>query len=580
MTATRKAEVRAWVRTVVVATLAGVAAAQTDGLRLEPCGAFDVVGGRVLAVDIDHAGTRLATVGEFGDAVAWHVDGRVLGRAPLADSEYVRYLALHPVRAHIAYCVDRSQRSGPYAWELGFERLDTGAAASVAVAVRPLLRLEGAVLGMAWSVDGSCLAVGRAGRGGSWVDVFTPVRGTLQRLESMSVESLIDLVAAPAAPNPRLAAFVGCWRSHRSELLPGFDEHAGADPAPRSDGLLVADAQARFARFVAGVGIGVDRLGQTFVRIGQQMQVHACNRGPVLGLMFTPDGSFVAAASRGAVTIAAPDGGCLRVVPGKHLLAAGDSGAEILLLGARVRRYDVARSAFTDAGALPAADTGTGEDDARLYARPQLRTALRLPDGKYVIGGYSQFGHEGLVVDVAGKRTQQVADTERESDDRLVVDVGETALLAGARWTSREYLRAGKGAFRRTSVLRVFDGEVPKWAREFTGILTALAASPDGDRIVVAEQSGAMTTISGATGEPGATRTLSRPPRWLAFLDDATLLMHDGVELVALGSTELNPVARVPLPAGAPIGATALDPERRRIAFGRGARVWVYVVGR
>lgn len=559
---------------VAALLLAAHPPAQAPTLRLQAGVTFTARGGRVVGFDVDDAGQRFVTLGECDDVVVTDVTGRVLGRSVLPDAARAAYVALHPVQPCVAVCLDYSRRRGAATSDLAL--VDTRA---------PLPRLPtrshhlvGTVLAMAWNAEGSMLAVGRVQRAESSADVFTLVADGLRFVESVPVPSLLALLSGAAAVPPRLEPFAGRWRSHRSELLPKPGNDDAADPPTPSDGLLVADAAPRFARFTGGTGVGVDRLGQVFVREGERLRVHSPNRGPVLGLMFTPDGAYVAAASRGAITVGAVAGGRVDVVAGKHLLVPGEKDAELILLGQRVRRYDAARASIVDKERLPAADTGTGEDDARLYGRPQLRIALRLDTDHFVVGGYSQFGHEGLVVDVAARSVHQVADTEREADDRLIVDVHQLAQLSGTRWLARESLRAQKGEFRHTSILRAFDGKTPLWSREFTGMATAFAESPGGTHLVVADASGTLVRLDGSGGEERERISLPRPLLWLGGLDDARFLAHDGVDLVLCTVSPLREVARTTLPAGDAISATAFDAEHHRLALGRGGQVSAYEV--
>jgi len=560
-----------WWSSVAAAVLGPVLAAQTE-VRLTPALDFLARGGRVVAVDVDVDGRRLVAVGEYDDVVVAETSGVVLGEGVLPGAGCTRYLALHPVRPTVVFCLDRSgTRDAPAACSLGL--LAVGPRAGSAGAAPRARDLQGAVLGMAWNAEGSLLAVARVTPGGSCVDVFTPRGVDLQQIESVPVASLVDLLGSKPPSLPLLDPFLGRWRCTSSELLPRPNEDEG-DHAP-SDALLVADAQARFARFAGSVGLGVDRIGQVFVRSGNRTTVHAFCRGPVLGLAFTPDGRFVAAASRAALTVGALDGSGVRTVPGKRLVAPGERGSELTLLGAKVETFDAATGNLAAGALLPAADTGTGEDDGRLYDRPQLRTALRLDDGRFVVGGYSQFGHEGLLVDVQGRSVLQVADSEREADERLVVDVKQTVLLTPSRWLARESLRAYKGAFRVSSVVRAFAGERPLWAREFTRMATAMAAPADGGVVAVADGAGELHLLDGETGTTLRSVALPRAPQWLGFLDGRTLLAHDGVELMVLAAATFEVRARAALPAGAPVDCTALDAAGLRIAFGRGPRVQV-----
>lgn len=559
---------------LLVGSLAGPAVAQT--LRLELRGAFDVGGGRVVGVDVASGGERFATVGEHGDVAVWSRDGRVLGDTVLPDPSRLTYLALHPTRPLVACCFDRSQRLGPPESDLLLAAGGADSASSRPPSAPPAsFRLHGAVLAVAWNAEGSLLGVGRATRTESCVDVFTPVRDRLVAVETVRVGSILAIADGREEPPPALAAFADRWRAHTSELLPKPDDRQRLE-APVSDGMLVADARARFARFVDGVGVGVDRIGQVLVGDGDRVRVHAPNRGPVLGLAFTPDGRFLAAASRAAVTVARTDGTQRHLIAGKHLVAAGDAGSEFVLLGARLRRYDAERAAFGEGARLPAADTGTGEGDAPMAGHPQLRTFLRLPGERLVVGGYTQFGHEGLVVDLEAHRVRMVADTDREADGRLVVDLQAAIRLAGAGWASLERLRAYQGAFRRVSVLRTFDGDVPRWSREFQGLLSACTASLDGNLVAVGDESGAVVLLEPARGETRATVELPRPARWLAFLGADELLAHDGRTLSLLRVPDLQRVAATQLPVDAIVTSTALEPARGLLALGGEGRVRVF----
>ncbi|MEZ5963786.1 MAG: hypothetical protein R3F56_08065 [Planctomycetota bacterium] len=563
---------------LLLASTPPVAAAQVTALGVQPRTEFTATGGRVVGLDVDDAGKRLATLGEHDDVVVMDVDGKVLGRSLLPGAARAVYVALQPVRPGVAVCLDRSERGREAETELVF--VDAGASAPLRP---PRRRLMGGVLGMAWNDEGSLLAVGRVTRIGSVVDVFLAAGGELRPLETVPLPSLIELLAGRVVPEARLVPFQGHWRSHRNELLakPGYVDGPpnsvdyDADPPTPNDALLVADAQARFARWMAKTGVGVDRLGQVFVRQGKTLTVHSNHRGDVLGLQFSPNAEYVAAASRAAVTVASVDGRQLEVVAGKHLLAPGESGAEIVFLGQWIRRYDAASRTFVQGERLPPADTGTGEDDARRFGMPQLRTALRLDADTFVLGGYSQFGHEGLVVDVVNKKVRQVADTEREADDRLVVDVRELALLSATRWLSRESVRAMKGDFRHTSVLRLFDGQTPLWSREVREHATAVAPTADGLGVVVADAEGGLVLLDGAKGSERAHVHVRRALRWIVALDGDTLLAHDGVELVAYAADTLRESARALLPEGDAIVATAFDVRSRRLALGRGPRVCV-----
>ncbi len=578
-------------------------AAQVARLSLNPLGTFEVIGGRVTGIDVAAAGKRLITLGEFDDAVIWSVDRRELARATIAACARSRYVALHPTRARAVVCVDCKEPDGADAVELTFLAAKASGNAGEPAVVHTHRRL-GFVLALAWNVEGSLLAVGRVTRDDTKVDIFSEGRDCLVPLETITIPSLTAMLAGRTEVPKALRPFQQRWRYCETELARDQDMGGRVEFVREADlvraiaerrmlaaerdelvdqeesggGLLVADARARLARHLGGLGVGVDEIGQTFTRRDERLEVHAFNAGPALAIAFTPDGEYVGVASRAALTVARADGTRRRVLHGKHLLAPGVHADELLLLRHGLRHYRASSGAIEEGPLLPAAHADIGEEAPMVATMPQLRSFVPLNGEQLVVGGYSAFGHDAILVDPATKKTRLVADSDRDSRTRI--NVRQVARLRDSRWVAREVVKAISGPFRRVSVLRGFDGAKKVWVREFAAFLVALATAPAGTHLVVADEDGGLHLVDAETGTVVKARKAPRATLFVGYLDAHTLLGHDGVDLFLLDATTLAEMARAALPAGAPITATALSTDGKRLALGRLSRTFVYALVR
>lgn len=562
---------------------------------LAPLGSFTALGGKVTGIDVSQDGRRLLTLGEFDDAVLWDVDGRELARASIPSAVNCRYSAVHPTQHKAVVVIDRFDKR-----QDGFALHYLAADRTGETVVQHMPPSPGIVLAVAWSLDGSLFALGKVDGSVSTVEIFVPSRAGLSHHESVVVPAVTQLVQSQNPRQPALRPFVGRWRWHRDELAGDmslgrdvvdavelkladvlgaprirFDKATAADPEPEQGGLLVADANPRLARHIGGLGVGVDEIGQAFTRVGKTDVVRAYNAGPVLALAFTPDGRFVAAASRAAVTIAPSEGGATKVVPGKHLLSSGRDGDELLLLRANLRRYGAESGVFRDGPTLPAGEL-FGEGDPSVATTPQLRSFAALDDQNLAIGGFTRFGHDALLVDLEARVAKAPAVGHRDSSG-LRIDVRQIEHTREQQYVTREYARATAGEMRRLSVLRGFDRGTQRWQREFSAYVIAIAPTPGGGEVLAADEDGGLSLLSGQNGTVQHQVRLPRKLHWLGFAGDR-LLAHDGVDLVELDRTALTERHRQPLPQGAPITATALSADGRKLAFGRAQQVICYAL--
>lgn len=308
-------------------------------------------------------------------------------------------------------------------------------------------------------------------------------------------------------------------------------------------------------------------------------------------LAFSADAKFVAAVGDSHGVLARVDGEIIGRFPETVGVATGEAGSEFWIFGSgSVRRWNAAHSERLEIHELP---DGWRAPLLRQACPPSLVEHTTAVDDVCVVGGRTFIlrrveGPEHSGAGLFDPQTQTVRSlvSEQSTTSRALatVQMARSEIvdqIAFARGTlrlgrSRRSLREGT-----IGALSVYSAAGVLIHEEITERSTiAVAYSPGGSHLALAEIPGVIraldTTEFDVVGEVKLKNT-----HWLAFLDERTLLGHDGRNVVACALPALDPI---PVDYNAPRNATihgaALSPDRTRLALSDGEDVTVFDIRR
>ncbi len=612
----------------------------TESPAQEPAPAWSVLarvearGGEVADCCFDRNGARMLTVGEEGDVVAWDLAGlRELARWPLPQ-RYLTALALHPDGdvAVVATTAgdfaqgqlhrldlptgERRALGGSYVQALAFERSGgrlvvvrrpTPEARAVRVEIWPTVALAAADGAPAFTVDVPELVW-------SWA-VFAPdgtavVLSDLREYSPGKRHVRVPLDGgAPVTGEGAVVAFgpdgapimaeggrrswnaaadgtfvVRCgtdWSDRTVERL-GPDAHRW-DLGARTDSWLQRVWAAPGGRVVAG-----DVQGQLHV-LGPEreaMRVTSAHRGEMTGLVWSPDGRFLAVQAMGGLRVVAADGTPVREFAGSHGVLPGAAGPEFTLADRDgIRRWNAAVD--RDVGAAVAFRGGA---PALLGDRPR---ALTLEDPLYAAMAWRPLGSGWLcgAGTVGGKRVDLVrvgADGEvvavpEAGIEGLYFGVDAGEMLGDPRgghavvaWFTQSG-GCGTGMVGSTvfGAVRAFDSEgAERAARGFREGVWWLRRLPSG-AVLAGLGDGALAELDPLTLEERRRVPGGKALRWLEVLPDGRMLGGDGERAWWIeGQHWQRRTAKLPDGLGA-VRLSALAPDGRTLALGSGCEAWI-----
>lgn len=315
------------------------------------------------------------------------------------------------------------------------------------------------------------------------------------------------------------------------------------------------------------------------------------HEGPATHLDFSADGKYVAAGGTGALVVARADGAVVQTLAGNYGIAPGETGSELWLASdTRVQRWNAAHARVLESYEMPEGWSARHHDHRSLWADQLPKNHLRTVDGRAFAmrdtRGPRQHGTglfhperqqiRSLDADLPwdsnvyyGIETFQLA--RNNAVDQIALAQGSPPIMCGnglehIQWWGALRVLAGDG--------RVLHEEFSKTDH------IAVAYSPQGRLLAVVDESGQLRVL-GTAGFDTVARTTHEKLRWVAFLDEQTLIGHDGSEVLAwhLPGMDRLAVAAEGL-TGAALHAAALSPDGKRAAFSVGNEVRVFDVAR
>ena len=307
--------------------------------------------------------------------------------------------------------------------------------------------------------------------------------------------------------------------------------------------------------------------------------------GGVPGQMiaFSADSRFVAASGSGATAIATAEGDVVTRLVGSHTLCSGESGSE-LWLGRpdEIFRWNADHDRRLDAHEFP--------EDWRLSTHTAQPALLRTGSNTFAISAMVGHGSHGPAVfdlrDRAVRPLTRGDGTELLLSSRMVwSDPANRLALSLAPPRRQKFGGQPQNGDWQPPKLRIFAGAEVNSELSLELRVQAAAFSPSGRLLALADHDD-LWIVGTQDYELTDQSTHVRDLRWLDFLDDQTLLGHDGGEVLAWRLPDLDVI---PVDDGAvrfertqppPILATTLSPDRKRLAVTAGNRVAVFELER
>ena len=369
-----------------------------------------------------------------------------------------------------------------------------------------------------------------------------------------------------------------------------------ADPRVRHVATITNGWYDSVAVSPTGTVVCGDASGQLHVYEGERHRVLGGHQGPATHLAFSADGRYVAAGGAGALVIAKRDGEIVEQRHGHHGVAPGEAGGEFWVFdngGAKRWSVDAAR----DVGRYDFPE-GWSVELARGLFDPSFRKSNSLLSDFCVIKGGQRF----LLREASGPRCHSAAlfDPERNVVEKIKTDAPadvsyalDTLQLARSEAIDQTALAQGTppvscGTFfvhtKYFGALRILDGDGHLVHEEFAASnVRAAIYTPSGRHLVTASGPSLRVLDTASFGVTTEIDTFAM--RWLACLDETTLIGHDGTALRAFELPSLRPiVVGAELPRlthdgePVPLLAAATSPDGRFLAVSVGSTVAIYAV--
>lgn len=310
----------------------------------------------------------------------------------------------------------------------------------------------------------------------------------------------------------------------------------------------------------------------------------------VTRLAFSPDGKFLAAWGKGGYQALELEDGTIISVPGVVSAASGEAGSEFWLLGGNsLRRWNAGHHVFIEEIAIPS-DWSVqikGSSCANIgFGRSRSYEDFRSLDGmRFAIGKLKKPRCFDAGILDARSDSFRMASEDRVHGlsptlETVQVDYHHAMPQLAIALAS---MGGGCGMAQMSTKFRgalvVFDGEGGRLHQEVAvpGINT-VRYSPGGGRLAFGDEEGTLRVLDTRQFD-----LLASIPdvdgRWLAFLDEDTILSHDGERLATVRFPHLTLAQAWGRPVSG-IEAAALSQDRQLLALSDGQSVHVFDVVR